>query len=187
MTAGRRHATRAAAAAAVAALLAAPTPARPGPPTDAVLHLAATSLAWSPGGVLAGGRPAPALAIRLAPEEADPDAGPYDRLPGWVRSWIARWDPWDGSGYRLHPRDGLSFIGAYERPSGVEPLVIEPDEEPDSPRARLVGDAAYTTFAMLDLSELPRLLLALGGGGGRTHLHAYLGWQVTLGTAAAVR
>jgi hypothetical protein len=35
------------------------------------------------------------------------------------------------------------------------------------------------------MTALARMLAALGAGGGRSHLHAYLGWQVTLGAAAA--
>jgi hypothetical protein len=168
-------------AAALAAL--APGAARAGPTASgAVLELAATRLLLAPA-VDGRARAIPAEALRLVAADRGDDGDASDRLPACVRRIFWRWDTYDGQGYGFRPgggRDGWFVGGEYERRQGPQPLVIEPEEEPDSPRRRVVGDDARSVGAVVDLSRLPRLLLALGAGGGRRHLHAYLGWAVTV-------
>ena len=130
-----------------------------------------------------------ALLVRDVPGEpgqaGDPgDGGGPMPLPGWVRRWLSGWGVGDGVGYTLRPRadarDGWFVGGDLEPPTWREPPPIEPLDEPDSPR-RILGQDAHGWGVVLDLSEIPRLLVALGAGGGHHHLHAYLGWQLTVG------
>jgi hypothetical protein len=158
--------------------------ARAGPPgAAAVLDLAASHPLADPPG--AEGRQARLPVPPLKLEEEEADEGAEARLPIWIHRRFSRWDTYDGIGYRVRSStgadDGWFLGGELERREGPEPLVIEAYEEPDSPRRRVVGENALAVGAVLDLSELPHLLLALGAGGGARHLHAYLGWQVTVG------
>ncbi len=170
-------------AAALAAL--APGAARGGPTgSTAVLELTASRLLVLPGRDGGGATALPIEALRLDARDASDDDDASARLPAWVRRIFWRWDTYDGEGYGFRPRggrDGWFVGGEYERRQGPQPLVIEPEEEADSPRRRVVGEDARSVGAVVDLSEIPRLLLALGAGGGRRHLHAYLGWAVTVG------
>jgi hypothetical protein len=163
-------------AAAVAAGLAlvSPLAARAAPPgTAAVLELANGYRLADPAG--GDGRHAalPPSALKLPDDDGEDPPG-----AAWLHRRVSRWDTYDGVGYRLRSRARWFVGGELERRSGPEPLAIEPDEEPDSPRRRIVGADAYSVGVVLDLSELRRLLVALGAGGGHPHLHAYLGWRL---------
>ncbi len=178
---------------AAALAVAGPAAARATPPGSlAVLELAAARLLVAPDRTDGRGPSIPVPTLALARDDRDEEGGgPAARLPRWVRRIFWRWDTYDGEGYGFRPRgekDGWFVLGEYERPQGTQPLDFEPYEELDSPRRRPVaGDDARSVGAVLDLSELPRMLLALGAGGGRGHLHAYLGWRVTVGEQAGGR
>ncbi len=184
-----RRARPFAGAAATALALLAPPAARAGPPgSEAVLALAASSRLADPDLAAARERTAALLAAtaaaQAAAEQGDAADGAAARVPAWIERRVSGWSAHDGTGYRVLSPAGATgawFLGGdLERPTGPEPLVIEPYEEPDSPRRRVAGEDARSLGAVLDLSELPHLLVALGAGGGRRHLHAYLGWQVTV-------
>lgn len=172
---------------ALAAALAAVAPVAPGAagvgPTGstAVLALATSRLVAVPARD-GGGAVLPLAALRLDAGEGSEAGVAAARLPAWVGRIFQRWDTYDGQGYGLRPGGDRGWFvgGEYERRQGPQPLVIEPEEEPDSPRRRVAGEDARSVGAVVDLSEIPRLLFALGAGGGRRHLHAYVGWAITV-------
>ncbi len=112
------------------------------------------------------------------------EGGPTLFLPIWLQKSFGAWTTYGGTGYRIRTAAGEVdswFLGwQVQRQMGSLALGAEVYRETDGPRT-LAGSNGFSVGAVLDLSDVHHLLMSFGAGQGPQNLHAYLGWQLTLG------
>ncbi len=105
-------------------------------------------------------------------------------LPLWLQKSFGPWTTYGGMGYRIRTAAAEAdswFLGwQVQRQMGPVALGAEVYRETDGPRT-LTGSNGFSLGAVIDLSSVHHLLLSFGAEQGPQDLHAYLGWQLTLG------
>jgi hypothetical protein len=108
-------------------------------------------------------------------------------LPIWLQKSWGPWTTYGGIGYRIRAAatdaDSWFFGWQGQRQIGMVAIGAEVYRETESART-LAGATGFNVGAQIDISEQHHLLVSFGAGQGPQKLHAYFGWQMTLGPEA---